>query len=162
MHTCNIPPSLLSVSKRDTQSIILLVYVKLKMQSHMTGNIRYSYPKNYHIYNSVLHCTHCKPQHVARALLTLIASFPGLLMIFNVCKKNWEGLVDFCDVMDVHWNEQLLCNCPHDSNLTCGLSCWQLLNNSNAANHVYYITKINQAFPILNMGRPEFLNNGLH
>ena len=31
-------------------------------------------------------------------------------MFFNVHKKNWEGLVDFGDIMDVvcddvHWNE---------------------------------------------------------
>ena len=40
----------------------------------------------------------------------VLASYPGLPMFFNVHEKNWEGLVDFDDVMDVvyddaHWNE---------------------------------------------------------
>ena len=41
---------------------------------------------------------------------SLLASYPGLPMFFNVHEKNQEGLVDFSDVMDVvcddtHWNE---------------------------------------------------------
>ena len=45
----------------------------------------------------------------------VVASYPGLSMFFNVHEKNWEGLVDFGDVMDVvcdeaHWNEWSLSN----------------------------------------------------
>ena len=42
-----------------------------------------------------------------------IASCPGLLMFFNIHNNNWEGLVDFHDVMDMvcidaHWYALIL------------------------------------------------------
>ena len=35
----------------------------------------------------------------------MLASYPGLPMIFNVHKKNREGLVDFGDIMDVVYDD---------------------------------------------------------
>ena len=48
--------------------------------------------------------------HATHFTASVVASYPGLPMFFNVHEKNREGLIDFGDVVDVvcddtHWNE---------------------------------------------------------
>ena len=47
----------------------------------------------------------CAPSLANLTRYTVLASFPGLPMFFNVHEKNREGLVDFHDVMDVVCND---------------------------------------------------------
>ena len=71
-------------------------------------------------------------------------------MFYNMHEKNQEGLVDFGDVMDA----VMMCNGMNNyraaahPTVTCGYSIIIHSKMRIITNHIHYVTKINQAFPI--------------